>query len=349
MMIPNVLRGLSDRRAKRPLVTVLALLILLYIACAPASPTTALAKDTTTTSTLPPNYATMIATSYHTVLVDSVHIFYREAGPTHAPTIVLLPGDPSTSHEFRDLISSLSDRYHVIAPDYPGFGYSDAPSPDTFAYTYDHLARVTDDLLSSLRMTRYSLYMQDIGGPIGLRIATMHPERVQSLIIQNANAYQEGLSAAWAPIEAYWANRNPTTESEIASFFTPQGVQMMYTQGAHNPSLISPDAWTSDEDFLAQPGHIRIQLDLTYDYSTNPKLYPTWQAYFRAHQPPTLIVWGENDPFFTLAGAEAYKRDLPHAELHLLNAGHFALEEDHNTIATLMRQFLLSHRLPGQL
>lgn len=338
MTIPHPSHATPERRVAKTLAGALALMAVLLTTCALGAPTTAATATGATTT----------ATTYHTALVAGVRIFYREAGPVGAPTIVLLHGDPSSSHEFRNLIPLLADRYHLIAPDYPGFGYSDAPSPARFAYTFDHLTTVIDGLLTHLGLTRYSLYVQDIGGPIGFRLATRHPERIQALIVQNANAYAEGLSAAWGPIKAFWARRDAATERTVAAFFRLPLLMAQYTQGARQPDLISPDAWTSDQAFLDRPGIVPIQLDLAYDYSSNLALYPAWQAYFRAHQPPTLIAWGRNDPFFTVVGARAYLRDLPRAELHLLDTGHFALEEDHGAIAALIHRFLAAHALPGK-
>jgi len=234
---------------------------------------------------------------------------------------VLLHGGPSSSHEFRDLIPLLADRYHMTAPDYPGFGYSDAPAPARFAYTFNHLADVIDDLLGALKLTRYSLYMHDFGGPVGFRLATRHPRRVQALIVQNANAYLEGNSPALDSFKPFWAHRDAATEKAARAILTPQVSIFEYTHGAAHPESISPDAWTSDQYFLEQPGRVAIQLDLLYDLPANFALYPAWQSYLRRYQPPTLIVWGRNDSFFTVAGARAYLRDLPQAELHLLNIG----------------------------
>lgn len=280
-------------------------------------------------------------TTYHTITVEGLEIFYREAGPADAPSLVLLHGFPSSSHMFRELIPLLSDRFHLVAPDYPGFGYSAAPPPGAFAYTFDHLASVIERFLEALGLTRYSLYLQDYGGPIGLRLATRQPEHVETLIVQNANAYVEGILAAFEPLEPFWAHRTPMTEQAARTLLTRDTTIYQYTHGVRDRTRISPDAWTVDQHFLDRAGNDAIQLDLLQDYSANLALYPAWHAYFRARRPRTLIVWGQNDPFFTVAGARAYLRDLPEAELRLLDTGHFALEEDHDTIAAHIHRFML--------
>lgn len=276
---------------------------------------------------------------YRKIKVGGLNVFYREAGVSDAPHILLLHGFPSSSHMFRDLMRDLSDHFHVIAPDYPGFGNSDAPDPAKFSYTFDDLAQIVEEFLRAVGMTRFSLYMQDYGGPIGFRIARRHPEWVEALIIQNANAYLEGLSEAWAPLRAFWKDRRGMEET-VRNFLKRETTFFQYTHGAANPELISPDAYNSDQAFLDRPGNDAVQLELLFNYETNLALYPEWQAFLRKNQPRTLIVWGRNDPFFTVAGAEAYQRDLPNAELHLLDAGHFALEEAHQEIAAHIRQFL---------
>jgi pimeloyl-ACP methyl ester carboxylesterase len=239
---------------------------------------------------------------------------------------------------FRDLIPHLEDRFHVIAPDYPGFGYSAAPSPADFSYTFDHLAEVTEKLIQKLGVKTFALYLQDYGGPVGFRIAVRNPQRVTALIIQNANAYLEGISEAMAPIAQYWSDR-AGMEPAIRGFLSRATTTFQYTHGAGHPERISPDAYHHDQALLDRPGNDLIQLQLLFNYQTNPPLYPVWQEYFRQHQPRTLIVWGKNDPFFTVPGAQAYLRDLPRAELHLLEAGHFALEELHEEIARWIKRF----------
>ncbi len=282
-------------------------------------------------------------TLHKTVKVDGLDIFYREAGPKDAPTIVLLHGFPTSSQMFRNLIPSLSDRFHVVAPDYPGFGNSAMPPADGFSYTFDNLTEVMDRFLAVLGIERYSLYLMDYGGPIGFRLAARHPERVQSLIIQNANAYDEGLREFWDPFRSYWKDRNPRTAEPLESFLTLGATKWQYTHGVRNAEAISPDAWTVDQYQLDRPGNKEIQLQLFYDYGSNPPLYPEWQAYFRQHQPPTLIVWGGNDHIFPAEGAHPYKRDLETLEFHLLGTGHFALEEDGDFIAERIRDFVARH------
>jgi pimeloyl-ACP methyl ester carboxylesterase len=279
--------------------------------------------------------------TFHTTQVDGVKIFFREAGPKSAPTIVLLHGFPTSSHMFRNLIPALSDKYHVIAPDYPGYGYSDSPAPEQYAYTFDHLADTIDHLLDQQGIKKYSIYVQDYGAPIGFRLATRHPERIQAIITQSGNAYDEGLAPFWAEyFYAYWKDQNATNEAKTLQLLTPETTKYQYTQGFRNPENVSPDAYTLDQLGLDRPGNHKIQLALFYDYRTNPPLYPTWHKYLRDKKPPVLVVWGKNDPIFASPGAEAFLRDVPNAELHLLDTGHFALEEDGATIATLIRAFL---------
>jgi pimeloyl-ACP methyl ester carboxylesterase len=271
---------------------------------------------------------------YKRQTVQGRSIFYREAGDPALPAIVLLHGFPSSSHMFRDLIPLLADRFHVIAPDYPGFGYSDAPAPAEFAYSFDHLAAVVEELLfEKLGLKQFRLYVQDYGAPVGFRIAAKHPEAVVGLIVQNGNAYVEGISEAFEPMKPFWAERNAETEKAPRSLLTRETTIFQYTHGARNVEAVSPDAYTLDQMLLDRPGNDAIQLELLHNYTSNLALYDEWHAYFRSHQPKTLIVWGKNDPFFTVAGAEAFLRDLPKAELHLLNGGHFALEEHHGVIA----------------
>lgn len=274
------------------------------------------------------------ATTYHTAEVDGRKVFYREAGNPKAPAIVLLHGFPSSSHMYRDLIPALAGKFHVIAPDMVGFGYSEAPSPAEFTYSFDKLASVTQGLLDKLGVKSYGLYMQDYGGPVGLRLATAHPERVTGLVIQNANAYMDGIGKPLADVFLpFWAERNATTEAAARAFLTPATTQFQYTAGARNPAGLNPDAWTHDQALLDRPGNADIQLTLFQDYQSNVALYDTWHEYFRRHQPRTLIVWGKNDPLFIAPGAEAFKRDLPKAKLVWLDGGHFALEENVPTVA----------------
>ena len=278
-------------------------------------------------------------TTYHRTTVDGIGIFYREAGPKDAPAIVLLHGFPSSSREFDTLIPLLAPRYHVIAPDFPGFGQSDAPPPSAYAYTFDHLAQTTDKLLDQLEIEKAAFYLHDYGGPIGFRMMLAHPERVRALVIQNANAYQEGLGAKWALIAQHWAD--PQAHPEVfEAFVSLAATEQRHTLGTAHPERYNPDTWTDEFAHLSRPGQREIQAALLYDYRTNVAAYPAWQAWLRAHKPPALIAWGRNDPSFIAAGGDAYKRDLPDAEIHQLDAGHFALDEKTDEIASLILQFL---------
>jgi pimeloyl-ACP methyl ester carboxylesterase len=277
---------------------------------------------------------------YRSLKIEGLNVFYREAGDPTKPTLVLLGGFPSSSHMFRDLIPELSSEFHVIAPDYPGFGNTDLPDPATFEYSFDHLSTITEQLLEQLHVTRAGFYLQDYGGPIGNRILGRHPEWLQWLIIQNGNTYEEGFTGVWDALRgALWKNRSPETEAPLAGFLELAGVRQIYLTGSPDPAKISPDAWNSDLFFLARPGAHRANLDLLYDYRKNVPLYPTWQKFLRDHRPPTLIVWGKGDVFFTQAGATAYLRDLPDAELHFLDGGHFVLEDHAVEVGDLMRRF----------
>lgn len=279
-------------------------------------------------------------TSYRKTSIDGVDIFYREAGSNDKPAILLLHGFPTSSHMYRNLIPMLAENYRVIAPDYPGFGYSDAPSENAFTYTFDKLTEIIEKFINILGLRKYSLYMQDYGGPIGFRIAAKYPERIESLIIQNANAYVEGISSAFDAIKPFWEKRNAETEIPVRSLLTRETTIFQYTHGVPDVSKVSPDAWNHDQALLDRPGNDLIQLALLHDYTSNVVLYDHWQAYFRKHQPATLIVSGKNDPFFTPAGQEAFKRDIPDAEIHLLDSGHFALETHAEAIAALMLDFM---------
>jgi pimeloyl-ACP methyl ester carboxylesterase len=283
--------------------------------------------------------------TYQTVDVNGLKIFYREAGPRDAPTVLLLHGFPSSSHMFRNLIPALADRFHVVAPDYPGFGNSSMPRVGEFEYTFDSLADVIDAFTERVGLTSYALYLQDYGAPIGFRLAVRHPERIRALVIQNGNAYDEGLREFWNPIKAYW--REPTGEhrATLAKSLELDATKWQYTHGVRHVDSISPDNWLIDQYLLDRPGNKEIQLQLFYSYGSNPPLYPQWQAYLRRYQPPTLIVWGKNDQIFPAEGAYPYRRDLKDLEFHLLDTGHFALEEEGATIARLMRRFL-GTRLP---
>ncbi|MCG8653340.1 MAG: alpha/beta hydrolase [Pirellulales bacterium] len=280
-------------------------------------------------------------TRYHKVKIDGVNVFYREAGPRDAPTIVLLHGFPTSSHMFRTLIPKLSDKFHVIAPDYPGYGNSDAPPADKFDYTFDNISDVVDRLLESLGVQRYALYVMDYGAPVGFRIAAKHPQRITGLVIQNGNAYDEGIdNEFWEPLKKYWESQSPKDRDALRGFLQRDATIWQYTHGTRDPQAVSPDNWNVDQPLLDRDGNQEIQLDMFLSYGSNPPLYPQWQAYFRKHQPPALIVWGKNDQIFPAAGAHPYKRDLKDVETHLLNTGHFALEEDVDFIAARIRAFL---------
>jgi pimeloyl-ACP methyl ester carboxylesterase len=286
-------------------------------------------------------------TSYQYAGVGDHKIFYREAGPKTAPTILLLHGFPTSSHMFRDLIPALSDRYHVIAPDLPGFGFSDAPDRTQFRYTFENLARLIDDFTQAIGLKQYAIYVFDYGAPVGLRLALAHPERITAIISQNGNAYEEGLSQGWNPIQKYW--KEPTAENRTAlrDFLTPEATKSQYLYGVPDATLLAPEAYALDSALLARPGNDEIQLDLFLDYASNVALYPKFQEYFRAKRPPLLAVWGKSDPFFLPPGAEAFKRDNPKAEVHFYDTGHFALETHHRKIADAIRDFL-GRTLTGQ-
>lgn len=282
-----------------------------------------------------------IDVQYRTVVIDGVKVFYREAGPKDAPVLLLLHGFPTSSQMFRNLIPQLADRYRVIAPDYPGYGQSDMPAMDTFQYSFDNLAKVVDKFTVAVGASKYALYVQDYGAPIGFRLAAAHPERISAIVVQNGNAYDEGIdNEFWAPIKKFWADKSAANGDKLRPTFELPATKWQYTEGVRDVQHISPDAWTVDQAYMDRPGNKDIQLELFHSYGTNPPLYPSWQAYFRKHQPPMLITWGKNDKIFPAAGAHPYLRDLPKAELHLLDTGHFALEEDSATIAALMRDFL---------
>jgi pimeloyl-ACP methyl ester carboxylesterase len=287
-----------------------------------------------------PIQAAVAVTHYRTAMVDGVSIFYREAGPADAPVVLLLHGFPTSSHMFRNLIPVLADRYHVIAPDYPGFGESDAPDHTKFAYTFAHYADVVDDLLQKLGVKQYALYLMDYGAPVGYRLALKHPDRVTALIVQNGNAYEEGLKAFWDPIKAYWADGSDAHRNALSFLVAPATTKFQYTDGVKDVSRIDPDNWGHDQALLDRPGNKEIQLDLFHDYGSNVPFYPQFQAFFREWKPPTLIVWGANDKIFPADGAHPYLRDLPNAEFHLLDTGHFALEDKLDVMAPLVHDFL---------
>lgn len=279
---------------------------------------------------------------YKSIDIDGISIFYREAGIPGNPVILLLHGFPSSSHMYRNLMPALADRYHVIAPDYPGFGHSDMPAPADYHYTFDRLSQTMEEFIDALGLQRFSLYMQDYGAPVGFRIALRRPESIQALLIQNGNAYKEGLGPAIDDGRRYWADRNAETEAAMARILTLEGTKFQYVDGAGDPEAISPDAWHYDQHFLDRPGNKEIQLELLYDYRNNLLQYPDWQRYLREQQPPVLITWGKNDALFTAEGALAYRKDLDNPEIHLFDTGHFALEEYHAEIAFLIGRFLHS-------
>lgn len=315
--------------------------LLLAAATAFAAPL-ALASDPTTSAGTPRHDTA--AVHYRTATVDGVEIFYREAGPHDAPVLLLLHGFPTSSQMYRDLIPRLADRYRVIAPDYPGFGRSAMPAPAQFDYSFDRYAALMDKFTQQLELPRYALYVMDYGAPVGFRLASQHPERVSALIVQNGNAYNEGIGKFWDPIKAYWNDNSAENREHIRqAALTPEGTRWQYLHGEPDPTLVSPDAYALDQAYLDRPGNTDIQLAMIYDYRNNLPKYPQWQAYFRKHQPPTLVIWGKNDQIFLVAGAEPYRRDIPKAELHLLDAGHFALETHGPQIAKLIRDFLAKH------
>jgi len=276
----------------------------------------------------------------HIQTIGGVDVFYREAGPRDAPAILLLHGFPSSSRQFDSLIPLLADRYHVVAPDYPGFGLSASPSPAQFAYTFDHLAEIVDTLTETLGLTHYVLYMNDYGGPVGFRLALKHPDRVAAMIVQNAVAHEDGLGPLWVARKAYWRDRAAHEDKVIAAFTSLAVARDRHIGRSPRPERYDPSTWTDEIRHLSQPGQREIQADLFYDYQTNVASYPRWQAWLREHRPPMLVVWGKYDPSFETAEATAYLRDVPEAEVHILNAGHFALDEAVDEIAILMRRFL---------
>ena len=278
--------------------------------------------------------------NHRTLLVDGLSIFYREAGDPKHPKLVLLGGFPASSHQFRNLIPALADRFHVLAPDYPGFGNSDIPDPATFEYTFDRLSEIVEKLLMETGFTRAGFYLHDYGGPIGLRILGRHPEWATWLVLQNANVYEEGFSPVWSAFrDGLWKKRGPETEAPLLPFLSLDGIKMVYLHGHKNPDVISPDNWQMDFRFMERPDARRIQMDLFYDYRKNVPLYPAWQRFLRERQPKTLIFWGKNDIFFAPEGGVAYLRDLPEAEMHGLDTGHFAVEDCLEEIAAGIRRF----------
>jgi len=279
-------------------------------------------------------------TNYRYSNVGDTRIFYREAGPKNAPAVLLLHGFPTSSHMFRNLIPILAEHYHVIAPDLPGFGFTEAPDRKQFRYTFDQLAQVIDRFTESIGLHQYAVYVFDYGAPVGFRLALAHPDRVTALISQNGNAYEEGLSQGWNPIQKYWKEPTPQNRAAIRDLLTPDSVKWQYEHGVPDTSLVAPESYTLDSALLARPGNDEIQLDLFLDYASNVALYPKFQNYFRTSMPPMLAVWGKHDPFFVPPGAEAFKRDNPNAEVHFLDTGHFALETHAIEIGRTIREFL---------
>lgn len=282
----------------------------------------------------------MAGIAYRTADVDGLTVFYREAGGSEAPTLVLLHGFPSASHMFRELIPLLADKFHIVAPDLPGFGKSDMPARGHFDYTFEHITDVIDRFTETLGLDRFALYVFDYGAPVGFRIATRHPERITAIISQNGNAYEEGLSDGWNPVQAYWREPSKANREAIRVLVEPQTTIWQYTHGVPDNTRISPDGYGLDNYYLARSGADEIQLDLFLDYASNVALYPTFQKYFRTSRPPLLAVWGRNDPFFLPSGAEAFKRDIPDADVRFVDTGHFALETHAEEIATAIAQFL---------
>ncbi len=289
--------------------------------------------------------STSATTTYHSVSIEGTRLFYREAGPRHAPVVLRLHGFPSSSRMFAALIPLLADRYHLVAPDYPGFGHSDAPDPEHFAYTFDHIAALIERLTEMLGLGRYALFVQDYGGPVGFRLALAHPERVTALVIQNAVAHEEGLGSLWEIRRAYWQDRAAHEAKLRENWISLEATRLRHLGSSPHPERYDPDTWTDEFAFLSRPGQAAIQAELFYDYRTNVASYPRWQEYLRTQRPPTLVVWGKYDPSFTVAGATAYGRDVPDAEIHVLEAGHFAMDEAVDEIAALTRRFLLAHHI----
>ncbi|QTD36864.1 alpha/beta hydrolase [Polaribacter batillariae] len=311
------------------------LLLMLIVSCQEKSNTTK-NKEISTVKTEKKRHPI----HYKTLYVDGVNIAYRESGDTKNPTLVLLHGFPSSSHQYRKVLNQLSDEFYLIAPDYPGFGNSDFPSIKEYEYTFDNIAETINSFLELKGIRSYALMIQDYGAPIGFRIATAHPERVTAIINQNGNAYEEGLGEAWKGVKALWTNRNEKTENALLPVFSLEGLKWQYTHGTRNPENINPDTWHLDYLRMSRPNAHKMNLDLFYDYQNNLKLYPKWQQYLRANQPPLLIVWGKNDAFFPESGAEAFKKDVKNIDYNIYNTGHFALEEDGDKIISKIRRFM---------
>jgi len=283
---------------------------------------------------------TLSPTQFKTTTVNGLKIAYREAGNPDNPTIVLLHGFPASSHQYRKVLDQLADEFHLIAPDYPGFGESDFPAPSEYAYTFDNLALSVEGFLNQLGLEKFAIMIQDYGAPIGLRIAHKYPEKITAIITQNGNAYEEGLGEGWAGLRVLWANRNEETENALLPSFSLDGLKWQYTHGTRNPENVNPDCWNLDYLRMSRPQAHKMHLDLFYDYQNNIKLYPEWQQYFREHQPPVLVVWGKNDAFFPESGAAAFKKDIKNIDYNIFDTGHFALEEDGNEIIDKIRSFM---------
>ena len=291
-----------------------------------------------------PRTQVLPVTSIRTVDVDGVRLFYREAGPPDGPVVLLLHGFPASSFMFRELIPRLADRYRVIAPDLPGFGFTEVPATRSYPYSFDALARTIEAFTEALHLARYALYVFDYGAPTGFRLAMAHPERVTAIVSQNGNAYEAGLGDAWAPIQRYWREPTPGNREAVRGILTPEGIRMQYVFGVPDPAGIAPEGYTLDAAMIARPGNLDIQLDLLLDYASNVRLYPAFQRYFRERQPPFLAIWGKHDPFFIPAGAEAFRNDIRNAQVEFLDTGHFATETHVVEIAAAMRDFLDANR-----
>jgi pimeloyl-ACP methyl ester carboxylesterase len=293
--------------------------------------------------------ASVPAVACRSIEIDGVRLFYREAGSDIAPVILLLHGFPSSSFYYRNLIPRLAYRYHVIAPDYPGFGHSDCPEVDKFEYTFSHLTEIIESFVVAKGISKCVVYMQDYGGPVGMRLAVLRPDLIDGLIFQNANAYQEGLMDRFLVKQALWKKRNAASEAPVLRTFEPDAIKWVYTRGSRHPEELDPDGWTMDAALIQRPGNKAIQLELQADYDSNLLLYPDWHAWLRKNQPPALVVWGQHDPVFGAPGAEAFRKDLPNAEIHLLDTGHFALEEDVVAIAELVGEFMERNSAPPKM
>lgn len=318
----------------RKLISISLILILILLSCGQSENT----PQTENVSTQ--NESDGQTTKFRTLEIDGINIAYREAGNPENPTIVLLHGYPASSHQYRKVLEGLSDDFHLIAPDYPGFGNSDFPSPDQYEYTFDNMAKTINAFLEKKKLTSYAIMMQDYGAPIGFRIATANPESVTAIITQNGNAYEEGLGQAWKGIRDFWADRNEQTENALLPAFTMEGLKWQYTHGTRNPENVNPDTWHLDYLRMSRPNAHRVNLDLWYDYQNNLKLYPKWQEYLRTHQPPVLVVWGKNDEYFPESGAAAFKKDVSNIDYNIYDTGHFALEENAAEIMEKIRAFM---------